>query len=145
MRLLAGAAWAAGVFKPSQCSCSPHHQKRNGIHGPYERPPSATTLETRFWQRSRAPFSRHSGQSWNRHMFLYQITYGKIVCNCKPDKKEKEQVRLIVGSDRLDYSGNVMTSTTDITTFKIEINSTISTTYASMMMMDIKNFYLEIL
>jgi hypothetical protein len=23
-------------------------------------PPSATTLEMRFWQRSRAPFSRHS-------------------------------------------------------------------------------------
>jgi hypothetical protein len=57
---------------PSQCSRSPHHRKRNGIHGPHERPSSATTLETRFWQRSRAPFSRHSGQSWNRHMFLYQ-------------------------------------------------------------------------
>jgi hypothetical protein len=57
---------------PSQCSRSPHHQKRNGIHGPYERPPSATNLDTRFWQRSRAPFSRHSVHSWNRHMFLYQ-------------------------------------------------------------------------
>jgi hypothetical protein len=44
----------------SQCSHSPHHGKRNGIHGPYERPPSATALETRFWQRMRAPFSRYS-------------------------------------------------------------------------------------
>jgi hypothetical protein len=41
-----------------QCSRSPHHRKINGIHGPYERPPSATTLDMEFWQRSRAPFSR---------------------------------------------------------------------------------------
>jgi hypothetical protein len=45
---------------------------KNGIHGPYGRPPSTTTLDTGFWQRSRAPFSRHLGYSWNRHMFLYQ-------------------------------------------------------------------------
>jgi hypothetical protein len=46
--------------KPSQYSRSPNHWKRNGIHGPYERPSPATTLETRFWQQSRTPFSRHS-------------------------------------------------------------------------------------
>jgi hypothetical protein len=57
---------------PNQCSRSPHHRKRNGIHGPHERPLSATTLETRFWQRSQAPFSRHLGHSWHRHMSLYQ-------------------------------------------------------------------------
>jgi hypothetical protein len=44
----------------SQCSRSPHHRKGNGIHGPYERPPSATTLDTRFWQRMRTPFSGYS-------------------------------------------------------------------------------------
>jgi hypothetical protein len=36
----------------------------------------------------------------------------------------------------------VATSTADITTFKILINSTLSTTDAEMMMMDIKNYYL---
>jgi hypothetical protein len=45
-----------------------------------------------------------------------KITYGKIVCDYKPHKKEKERVRLMVGGDRLDYSGDVATSTTDITT-----------------------------
>jgi hypothetical protein len=47
------------------------------------------------------PLSGHSGHSWNRHMFLYQthkhperqkdrkITYGRIVCDCKPKKKRK--------------------------------------------------------
>jgi hypothetical protein len=71
-----------------------------------------------------------------------QITYGKIVCDYKPNKKEKERVRLTVGGNMLDYSGDVATSTADITTFKILVNSTLSTTDASMMMMDIKNYYL---
>jgi hypothetical protein len=71
-----------------------------------------------------------------------KITDGKIVCNNKPHKKEKERVWLTVGGDRLDYSGDVTTSTPDITTFKILINRTLSTEEASMMMMDIKNYYL---
>jgi hypothetical protein len=71
-----------------------------------------------------------------------KITYGKIVCDYKPQKKEKERVQLTVGGDRLDYSGDVATSTEDITTFKILINSTLSTEDAAMMMMDIKNYYL---
>jgi hypothetical protein len=56
-----------------------------------------------------------------------KITYGKIVCDYKPHKKEKEHVWLTVGGDILDYSGDVATSTADITTFKILINSTLST------------------
>jgi hypothetical protein len=47
-----------------------------------------------------------------------------------------------VGHIRLDYSGDVATSTADITTFKILINSTLSTKDAAMMMMEIKNYYL---
>jgi hypothetical protein len=71
-----------------------------------------------------------------------KITYGKIVCDYKPHKKGKEHVRLTVGGDILDYSGNVTTSTADITTFKILINNTLSTKDAVMMMMDINNYYL---
>jgi hypothetical protein len=71
-----------------------------------------------------------------------KITYGKIVCDYKPQKKEKERVRLTVGGDRLDYSGDIATSATDITTFKILINSTLSTEDAAMMMIGIKNYYL---
>jgi hypothetical protein len=71
-----------------------------------------------------------------------KITYGKIVCDYKPHKKEKERVQLTVGGDRLDYSGDIATSTADTTTFKILIISTLSTEDAAMMMMDIKNYYL---
>jgi hypothetical protein len=69
------------------------------------------------------------------------ITYGKIICDYKPHKKEKERVPLAVGGDKLDYSSNVATSTADITIFKILINSTLSTKDAAMIMMDIKNYY----
>jgi hypothetical protein len=47
-----------------------------------------------------------------------------------------------VGGDRLDYTGDFATSTADITTFKILINSTLYTEDAAMMMMDIKNYYI---
>jgi hypothetical protein len=46
-----------------------------------------------------------------------------------------------VGGDRLNYSGDVVTSKADITTFKILINSTLSTEDAAMIM-DIKNYYI---
>jgi hypothetical protein len=71
-----------------------------------------------------------------------KITNGKIVCDYKPHKTEKKRVRLTVGGDKLDYSGDVATSTADIATFKILINSTLSTEDATMMMMDIKNYYM---
>jgi hypothetical protein len=71
-----------------------------------------------------------------------KITYGRIVCDYKPHKNEKERVRLTIGGDVLDYSGDVATSTADITTFKILINSTLSTKDAAMRMMEIKNYYL---
>jgi hypothetical protein len=71
-----------------------------------------------------------------------KITYGKKVCDCKPHKQEKERVRLTVGGDIVDYSGDVATSMADITTFKFLTNSTLSTEEAAMMMMDIKNYYL---
>jgi hypothetical protein len=70
------------------------------------------------------------------------ITYGKIVCDYRPHKKEKERVKLTVGGDMLDYSGDVATSTADITTSKILMNGTLSTADSAMMMMDIKNYYL---
>jgi hypothetical protein len=71
-----------------------------------------------------------------------KITYGEIVCDYKSHKKEKERVRLTVRGDRLDYSGDVATSTADITAFKILINITLSTKDAAMITMDIKNYYL---
>jgi hypothetical protein len=71
-----------------------------------------------------------------------KITYGKIVCDYKPHKQEKERVWLTIGGNRLNYSGDIATSTVDITTFEILIYITLSTEDAAMMMVDIKNYYL---
>ena len=49
----------------------------------------------------------------------------------------------MAGGDRLDYYGEVATSTTDITTFKSLINKTLSTKDAEMMTTDVKKYYLE--
>jgi hypothetical protein len=104
-----------------------------------------------IWQRMRTPIPRHSDiPGTDTCLFINltsipkerKITYRKIVCDYKPHKKEKECVRLTVGGNRLDYSGDIATSTADITTFKILINSTLSPEEAAMMMVDIKNYYL---
>jgi hypothetical protein len=71
-----------------------------------------------------------------------KITHGKLICDFKPNKNEKQWVRLKVGDTILDNSGDTATSTSDITTFKILINSTLTTQEAKMMMMDIKTYYL---
>jgi hypothetical protein len=71
----------------------------------------------------------------------HKITYGKLVCDYKPSKMGKHRVRLTVGGNKLDYNGESATSTADITTFKILINSTLSITDAKNMRMDVKNYY----
>jgi hypothetical protein len=71
-----------------------------------------------------------------------KITYGKLVCDFKPNKTEKHRVILTVGGHILDYSDDTEMSTADITTFKILVNSTLSTKDTKMIMMDIKNYYL---
>jgi hypothetical protein len=47
-----------------------------------------------------------------------------------------------VGSDRLDYSKDMATSTAYITTLMLLINSTLSKKDAEMMMMDINIYYM---
>jgi hypothetical protein len=131
--------------------CTPSHGQDNGIHGTREGPSPLAPLEKRVWKRGGLPFPRHTRHSRNQHLFFIelkkipkdrQIPYEKIVCDYKPHKKGEKRFRLTVDRDRLDYSGEVATSTADITTFKILINSTLSTKDAEMMMRDINNYYL---
>jgi hypothetical protein len=67
-----------------------------------------------------------------------QIRCGKIICDYTPHKEENEWVILTVGGDRLDYSGEVATSTADITSLKFLINRTLSTKDPEMTMLDIQ-------
>jgi hypothetical protein len=70
------------------------------------------------------------------------ITYGRIVCDLKPHKVEKERTRLTVGGNLIDFPGDVSAKTTDLTTAKCLFNSVISTRDAKFMLIDISNFYL---
>ena len=72
-------------------------------------------------------------------------TYGKIVCEYKPHKFEKNRSRLVVGGDKIDYLFELSTPTADITAFKCLINSVLSTPKAKFMTFDIKDFYLNTL
>jgi hypothetical protein len=70
------------------------------------------------------------------------VTYGRIVCDYRPQKAEPERTRLTAGGDRIHYPGDVSTDTADLTTAKLLINSTISTKDARYACFDLKDFYL---
>ena len=71
------------------------------------------------------------------------VTYARIVCNYRPEKEDPNRVRITVGGDRINFTGDCGTPTADILTIKLLFNSVISTPGAQFMTMDISNFYLE--
>jgi hypothetical protein len=71
------------------------------------------------------------------------ITYGTFVCTVRPEKKEPNRTRFVVGGDRINYPGEVATPTADMLVTKILLNSVISTPGARFMTMDISDFYLN--
>ena len=56
-----------------------------------------------------------------------KVSYVKPVATIRPNKAEVNRVRLTAGGDKLDYPGPTATDTTSLTTFKVHINSVIST------------------
>ena len=64
------------------------------------------------------------------------------MCSVRPEKKEKNRTRFIVGGDKMDYPGEVATPTADMLVAKILFNGIISTKVARFMTIDISNFYL---
>ena len=74
---------------------------------------------------------------------MRDVTYGKFVCNVRPEKDEKNRTRFVVGGNRINYPGDVGTPTADMLLAKILFNSVISTKSARFMTGDIKNFYLN--
>ena len=61
----------------------------------------------------------------------------------RPQKAEPERVRWTVGSNLVDYPGNVSTPTADMTTAKLIMNGTVSTPNATYHCFEISNFYLN--
>ena len=70
------------------------------------------------------------------------VTYGTFVCSVRPEKKEKNRTRYVVGGNHTNYDGPVATPTADMMVAKLLFNSVVSTKGAKFMTMDISNFYL---
>jgi hypothetical protein len=73
----------------------------------------------------------------------HSVTYARFVCVERPMKTEVARTRLTVGGNLIDYPGDTHAPTADITSFKLHVNSTLSTPGAKMMCADVKNFYLN--
>jgi hypothetical protein len=69
-------------------------------------------------------------------------TYARYTVAVRPEKDEKYRCRITGGGDRLTYNGEVSTHTSSLETFKLLLNSTISTKGAKMATGDISNMYL---
>ena len=58
---------------------------------------------------------------------LKDVTYGRIVVDYRPQKEEPHRTRLTAGGNLIVYAGYVRTTMTDVTKYKLIINSTVYT------------------
>jgi hypothetical protein len=61
------------------------------------------------------------------------VTYGRLVCDIRPQKTEQHGVRLTVGGEPIDCQGEKSTKNADLTTSKCLWNSVVSTDAAMYM------------
>ena len=55
------------------------------------------------------------------------VTYARVICNYRDQKKEKERTRITMGGDRTNYPFDCGTPTAELLTIKLLLNSVIST------------------
>jgi hypothetical protein len=70
------------------------------------------------------------------------ITYGWIVCNYCPEKKDPHCTHITIRGNLINYPNNCGTPTVDILIIKLLFNSVISMPNAKFMTINIKDFYL---
>jgi hypothetical protein len=70
------------------------------------------------------------------------VTYARFTAAERAEKAERYRCRITGGGDRLTYEGDVSTKTAALETFKLLLNSVISTAGAKMCTGDISNMYL---
>ena len=88
-------------------------------------------------------------QGANKFFFIHwhevpndaKVTYFRIVCDIRPQKKDMHRVKLTVGGDKLTFDGPVFTPKSDLTTSKLHWNSVILTPGSKYLVVNVKNFY----
>ncbi len=71
------------------------------------------------------------------------ITYVRVVVKFCPQKLNPHRIRITAGGNLINYPGELMTSTANLTTSKLMWNSVFSTKGTKYICLDIKNFYLN--
>ena len=71
-----------------------------------------------------------------------RLTYARFVCSFRLQTPEPYRTRITVSGNLIDYPGNLSMKVADMTTFKILVNSTLSTPGTKWLGLDIKNYYL---
>lgn len=71
------------------------------------------------------------------------MTYGRIVYDLKPNEDEKYRTRLTVDGDRIICTYDISTSTVELITVKLLLNSVILTPKVKFTTIAIKIFYLN--
>ena len=71
-----------------------------------------------------------------------RLTYARFVCSYHPQKAEPYRTRITIGGNLIDYPGNLSMKVANMTTFKILVNSSLSTPGARWLGLDVKNYYL---
>ena len=66
------------------------------------------------------------------------VTYGRVVCDVRKGKTEKNRTQLTVGGDRINCPGDLSTPAVSLLTVKLLVNSVISTEGAEFMTLGIK-------
>ena len=100
---------------------------------------------------NRRQISRESKKGMNTINFValinipvgHTVMYSRIVVDMQPQKEDPIRVRLTVGRNRMEYPVKVTTKMAEFNTFKIRINSVISTQGVRYAGWDIGNYYLE--
>ena len=131
----------------------PHHPQRNwpvyGVQGPHHRPLHTRHMAPLSRQRIRAPRTRSPRQTGQTYQYnvLYSFLSGPqaqttYLCPFRlqlpSQKAEPYRTRLTVGGNLIDYPGNLSMKVADMTTFKILVNSTLSTPGARWLGLDVK-------
>ena len=71
------------------------------------------------------------------------ITYGKVVVDYIPEKRNTYRTIINVDGGRVNYPVYCSTPTVDLTTVKILLNIIVSTPNSKLMTIDVKHFYLK--
>jgi len=74
---------------------------------------------------------------------ISDVAHTRVVCEVRPSKPDPDRTRITIGGNTIDYIGDCGTKTASLETFKLVVNSTLSTPGARCATFDLGNFYLN--